>query len=207
MQTDGQLENLERMTHDIEFAQIEVQVVNGLKQGNEALKKVNEALNLEDVEKLLEETREGAEKQNELSELLSGRLTAEDEDAVEAELDQIIADTLPEVPHEEVPTLPDVPEKGGIRKCLRLFSQVVFSSSEGEAEARACSLGSIELEMVASLKQGNNGINMCILLVNVNMYPIAFGITILYCMNMRFAFHSRCCLTASSGNSGSLCGF
>lgn len=63
-QTDGQLENLEHMTHDIEFAQIEVQVVDGLRRGNEALKKVNEVLNLEDVEKLLEETKEGIEKQN-----------------------------------------------------------------------------------------------------------------------------------------------
>lgn len=63
-QTDGQLENLEQMTHDIEFAQIEVQVVNGLKRGNEALKKVNEVLNMEDIEQLLEETKEGIEKQN-----------------------------------------------------------------------------------------------------------------------------------------------
>lgn len=51
------------MTHDLEFAQIEIQVIDGLKQGNEALKKVNEVLNLEDIERMLEETREGVEKQ------------------------------------------------------------------------------------------------------------------------------------------------
>lgn len=62
--TDGQLENLEKLTHDIEFAQIEVQVVQGLKIGNEALKKVNDALNIEDIEAILDETREGVEKQN-----------------------------------------------------------------------------------------------------------------------------------------------
>lgn len=61
--TDGQLENLEKLTQDLEFAQVEVEVVNGLKQGNEALKKVNEALNIEDIEKILDETREGVEKQ------------------------------------------------------------------------------------------------------------------------------------------------
>ena len=61
--TDNQLDNLERLTHDIEFAQVELQVVNGLKQGNEALKKINEALNIEDIEKILDETREGVEKQ------------------------------------------------------------------------------------------------------------------------------------------------
>lgn len=61
--TDGQLENLERMTHDLEFAQIELEVVEGLKHGNEALKKVHEALDIADIEKIMEETREGAEKQ------------------------------------------------------------------------------------------------------------------------------------------------
>lgn len=60
---DGQLENLERMTHDLEFAQIELQVVEGLKNGNEALKKVHEALDIADIEKIMDETREGAEKQ------------------------------------------------------------------------------------------------------------------------------------------------
>lgn len=61
--TDGQLENLERLTHDIEFAQIEMQVVDGLKVGNEALKHLNDALNITDIEKILDETREGIEKQ------------------------------------------------------------------------------------------------------------------------------------------------
>ncbi|KAH7949308.1 hypothetical protein HPB49_007670 [Dermacentor silvarum] len=41
--TDGQLSNLERMVHDIEYTQIEIQVVEGLKVGNESLKKLHEA--------------------------------------------------------------------------------------------------------------------------------------------------------------------
>lgn len=61
--TDKQLENLEKMAHDIEFAQIELTVVEGLKVGNDALKKVNDAMNIEDIERILEETREGVEKQ------------------------------------------------------------------------------------------------------------------------------------------------
>lgn len=64
LKTDGQLENLEKLTHDVEFAQVELQVVQGLKIGNEALKKVNESLNIEDIETILDETREGVEKQN-----------------------------------------------------------------------------------------------------------------------------------------------
>lgn len=61
--TDGQLENLERLTQDIEFAQVELEVVSGLKTGNEALKKINDALNISDIEKILDETRDGIEKQ------------------------------------------------------------------------------------------------------------------------------------------------
>lgn len=38
-------------------------MVEGLKIGNEALKKINEVLNIDDIEKMLEETKEGIEKQ------------------------------------------------------------------------------------------------------------------------------------------------
>nr|CAI5861442.1 unnamed protein product [Callosobruchus analis] len=101
VKADGQLDNLEKLTHDIEFAQVELQVVEGLKKGNEALKKVNDALNIEDIEKILDETREGIDKQNEITELLSGQLTEEDEDAVEEELTNILKEQLPNVPIEE----------------------------------------------------------------------------------------------------------
>ena len=43
---------------------MEVDVVNSLKQGNDALKKMNEILKLEDIEKLMEDSREAAEYQN-----------------------------------------------------------------------------------------------------------------------------------------------
>ncbi|XP_022192982.2 charged multivesicular body protein 6 [Nilaparvata lugens] len=90
--TDGQLENLETLVHDLEFAQIETQVVEGLKVGNDALKKVNDMINIEEVEKILDETREGIEKQKEIDDLLSGAMTAEDDEAVEEEFAQLIAD-------------------------------------------------------------------------------------------------------------------
>lgn len=115
--TDGQLENLERMVHDIEFAQVEIKVVDGLKAGNEALKKVHEILSIDEIEKVMDETREGVEKQRELDDLLSGALTEEDETEVEAELDALLAaeikDAAPEIPDDvklpEVPT--DLPER------------------------------------------------------------------------------------------------
>lgn len=116
--TDGTLENIEKMIQDIEFAQIEMQVVDSLKVGNESLKQINEMLSIEDVERILDETQEAAEKQREIDALLSGGIfTEEDETAVEEELDALIADAvqkqLPEVPaaaeNPEV-ELPNVPE-------------------------------------------------------------------------------------------------
>ncbi|KAG7175535.1 Charged multivesicular body protein 6-like [Homarus americanus] len=116
--TDGTLENIERMIQDIEFSQIELQVVDSLKVGNESLKQINEMLSVEDVERILDETQEAVEKQQEIDALLSGGLlTEEDETAVEEELDAIIAEAvqkqLPEAPtaveNPEV-LLPDVPE-------------------------------------------------------------------------------------------------
>ncbi|XP_035731467.1 charged multivesicular body protein 6-like isoform X1 [Vespa mandarinia] len=108
---DGQLENLEIMVHDIEFAQIEIKIVDGLKEGNAALKKLHDIFSIDEIEKVMDETREGIEKQRELDEILSGELTQEDEAEVEAELDVLlnaeIKEAAPEIPDEI--TLPEVP--------------------------------------------------------------------------------------------------
>ncbi|KAH0561733.1 charged multivesicular body protein 6 [Cotesia glomerata] len=109
--TDNQLENLERMVHDLEFAQIETKVIDGLKIGNSALKTLHDVLSIDEIEKVMDETREGLEKQKELDDLLTGQLTDEDESQVEAELDALAAqevEDIPEVPQDVL--LPDVPE-------------------------------------------------------------------------------------------------
>lgn len=111
--TDGQLENLERMTHDIEFAQIELKVVDGLKVGNTALKKLHDLLSIDEIEKVMDETNEGIEKQKEIDEILSGGLTEKDENEVEAELDALLAaevkEKAPELPEDVI--LPEVPQE------------------------------------------------------------------------------------------------
>ncbi|XP_017774617.1 PREDICTED: charged multivesicular body protein 6-A [Nicrophorus vespilloides] len=100
--TDDQLVNLEQLTQDIEFAQVEVKVVDGLRTGNDALKKVNDTLNISDIERILDETREGVEKQQEIDALLFGVLNEDDEEAVLRELNEIITETLPDVPETEI---------------------------------------------------------------------------------------------------------
>jgi charged multivesicular body protein 6 len=128
--TDNQLENMEKLTHDIEFAQVELQVINGLKQGNEALKKVNESLNIEDIEKILDETREGVEKQEEINALLMGGLTEEDETAVEDELAEMISQSLPSVPSEELEQMEgvEVPESPVKEKSKRREKPVALEA-------------------------------------------------------------------------------
>ncbi|XP_026724850.1 charged multivesicular body protein 6-A [Trichoplusia ni] len=107
--TDNQLDKLEQLTHDIEFAQIEVQVLDGLKTGNDALKKIHEILNIDEVEMILDQTREGIEQQREIDALISGHLTEEDDEEVEAELQGILDGDveLPDVPSDSLPEVPE----------------------------------------------------------------------------------------------------
>lgn len=121
--TESQISNLERMVQDIEFMQIEMKVIEGLKVGNECLKSMHEVMSIEDVEKILDETQESIEYQRQIDEMLAGALTQEDEEAVLAELEAITQGedvTLPEVPTEDLPDIPDAakvePERKEARK-------------------------------------------------------------------------------------------
>ncbi|KAM6951519.1 charged multivesicular body protein 6 [Aplochiton taeniatus] len=111
--TENQISNLERMVQDLEFAQIEVKVIEGLKVGNDCLKKMHEVMSIEEVERIMEETQDAVEYQNQIDEMLAGSLTQEDEDAVLAELEAITQGEveLPEVPEEPVPEVPETAEQ------------------------------------------------------------------------------------------------
>ncbi|KPP69736.1 charged multivesicular body protein 6-like [Scleropages formosus] len=118
--TENQVANLERMVQDIEFAQIEMKVLEGLKIGNDCLKKMHEVMSIEEVERIMEETQDAVEYQRQIDEMLAGSLTREDEEAVLAELEAITQgeDTsLPEVPAEELPEVPEgEPEKERVKR-------------------------------------------------------------------------------------------
>ncbi|KAK7168258.1 hypothetical protein R3I94_002340 [Phoxinus phoxinus] len=119
--TEIQIANLERMVQDIEFAQIEVKVIEGLKAGNDCLKQIHEVMSIEEVERILEETQEAIEYQKQIDDLLAGWLTLEDEDAVLAELEAITQGediTLPELPTDPLPAVPtgETERKEGLLK-------------------------------------------------------------------------------------------
>jgi charged multivesicular body protein 6 len=84
--TDTQLETLEGLVSNIEFSQIEASVIHGLAQGNAVLKEIHKEMTIESVDKLMEETAEAQAYQREIDEALAGKMTAEDEEAVNAEM-------------------------------------------------------------------------------------------------------------------------
>ncbi|XP_040190873.1 charged multivesicular body protein 6-A-like, partial [Rana temporaria] len=113
--TDNQISNLEKMVEDIEFAQIEMKVIEGLKIGNDCLKKMHEVMSMEEVERIMDETQEGIDYQRQIDELLAGNLTTEDEEAILLELEAITQEDveLPDVPTEPLPET--TPEKEAVK--------------------------------------------------------------------------------------------
>lgn len=120
--TDNQISNLEKMVGDIEFAQIELKVIEGLKIGNDCLKKMHEVMSIEEVERIMDETQEGIDYQRQIDDLLAGSLTSEDEGAILEELEAITQEDLeqedldlelPEAPKEPLPET--TPEKQAVK--------------------------------------------------------------------------------------------
>ncbi|KAH9486631.1 Charged multivesicular body protein 6 [Psilocybe cubensis] len=109
--TDSQLENLEQLVTTIEFSLVEVSVLHGLKQGNDVLKEIHKEMNIESVEKLLEETAEAREYQKEIGDMLANTLTLDDEDAVQEELSALQKDILGEDKEPHLFDLPTVPSE------------------------------------------------------------------------------------------------
>lgn len=125
--TDAQLAQLEQLTNDVEFALIQKDVLYGLQQGTSVLKEIHKEMGgIENVEKLLGENEEARAYQEvcdhfhkcliisstltcllqEISELLANRMSNQDEDEVEDELQQLEREVNGV---QDVPVLPDAP--------------------------------------------------------------------------------------------------
>ncbi|KAL6164940.1 Vacuolar protein sorting-associated protein 20 [Exserohilum turcicum] len=103
--TDSQLAQLEVLTSDIEFALVQKDVLYGLQQGTAVLKEIHKEMGgIENVEKLLGENEEARAYQEEISEMLANKMSNQDEDEVEDELEALEAEV-----NGTVPVLPDAP--------------------------------------------------------------------------------------------------
>ena len=118
--SDNHLLNIEEMVHTIEFQEMQVDIVERLKVGNDALKKLNEALDIDRIEDILTETKEGAEKQNEITRLFSGQAGDEiaDDDELMKELDELVGK---DAVNERLPELPDVHKLRPVEGKFRLL--------------------------------------------------------------------------------------
>ncbi|PUU77373.1 Snf7-domain-containing protein [Tuber borchii] len=132
MKTDAQLEALEKLTSTVEFSLVEKAVLYGLQQGNQVLKEIHKEMSLEAVEKLMEETDEARAYQREVSNLLAGAMTNEEEDAVEDELEALEREVLGA---RAVPAMPDAPRMAPVSP--EAPEGEVEGSSETEAEKKA----------------------------------------------------------------------
>ncbi|KAE8828924.1 hypothetical protein PTNB85_08112 [Pyrenophora teres f. teres] len=103
--TDQQLAQLEILTSDVEFALVQKDVLYGLQQGTAVLKEIHKEMGgIENVEKLLGESEEARAYQEEVSKLLANKMSNQDEDEVEDELEALEAEV-----NGVVPALPDAP--------------------------------------------------------------------------------------------------
>ncbi|KAK5660772.1 hypothetical protein OQA88_12139 [Cercophora sp. LCS_1] len=137
--TDTQLEQLEKLTASVEFALIQKDVVFGLQQGTKVLTEIHKEMGgIEHVEKLMGETadaiayqkvrfllevftgKKGANEEQEVSEMLGGRMSNQDEEEVEDELaalerelngrEEALQQPLPSVPDTQLPERKSVEE-------------------------------------------------------------------------------------------------
>ena len=139
--TDAQLEQLQQLTSDVEFASVQKDVLYGLQQGTSVLKQIHAEIGgIENVEKLMGENEDARAYQREISEMLGGQISNEDENQVEDELDALQKE-VQGVKESAVPQLPEVPST---RLEEEEHDDIRIGQQKARARARAKELASTQ---------------------------------------------------------------
>ncbi len=129
--TDAQLETLEQLTSNVEFAQVQKDVIYGLQQGTSVLKQIHAEMGgIENVEKLMGESEDARAYQKEISEMLGGQMSNQDEDEVEDEL-EAMEEEINGVRESDAVEYPTVPENEPV------FAGELKEVGQQKARARA----------------------------------------------------------------------
>ena len=102
-------ENLERIKHEIDMAHTNVMATEGFKQANVVMERMLSTTSLADVDSIVDKCRDHMQQGDEIFEALSTPICGDvDEDALDAEMDELIQ--MGDTRHEEF-NLPSIPEE------------------------------------------------------------------------------------------------
>ena len=107
---DGQVGNILQVVEQVEMADINKDVYQCLRQGAATLKQLNDEMPIEEVQRILQDTREALDLENEISSLLGAGFSTVDKEALEKQLEELMQPTDDAaMGRQQVLNLPSVP--------------------------------------------------------------------------------------------------
>ncbi|KAL2315545.1 Vacuolar sorting protein Vps20 [Schizosaccharomyces pombe] len=142
-QTYGQLGNIEQLLSTIEFTLIQKDVMFGLQEGTNLIRQLQADMPLERVERICNDRDEAMSYVDEVNDMLQGRMSRDQEDEIQEELDSLIREQEDEkvkdlekpgfTPSTGVDVLPSVPLKNAFPSLDESFPKAASVSNTSSA--------------------------------------------------------------------------
>eukprot|EP00013_Stygamoeba_regulata_P021153 CAMPEP_0177656616 /NCGR_PEP_ID=MMETSP0447-20121125/15678_1 /TAXON_ID=0 /ORGANISM="Stygamoeba regulata, Strain BSH-02190019" /LENGTH=214 /DNA_ID=CAMNT_0019160779 /DNA_START=52 /DNA_END=696 /DNA_ORIENTATION=+ len=128
---EGMLFNIEELINSVEFAQMQKETFDRLKEGRDALQEIQSEMDLNEIDQIMADTKEAMAYQDQISERLGTQLTEVDEEAIAAELAELMASDLEAI---SAPT-DALPEKTPEPAATNVVAAAVASSSSSASSS------------------------------------------------------------------------